>query len=230
MNTQEYALSVLLTALGGFDPAPMLILAAALGAGIRKRHIMGSAGVLLGGTAAWGMTLTLLVGPGLKRVNWWELIRHGSISAWIELVLALAIGGYAVWRVVAARRSRGRDTPEEKPATSPWALYVTAVVFVGIVIFDLPFDVHVATAASQPPSHGVAGWIAWSLISQFPLTLLMLLTILGKQQRFSRVMRRAWAAVSPWVNRLVTAVLGLAALLMLLDAGEFLLVGHFLVQ
>ena len=58
----------------------------------------------------------------------------------------------------------------------------------------------------------------------------MLLTILGKQQRFSRVMRRAGAAVSPWVNRLVTAVLGLAALLMLLDAGEFLLVGHFLVQ
>ena len=70
MNTQEYALSVLLTALGGFDPAPMLILAAALGAGIRKRHIMGSAAVLLGGTAAWGMTLTLLVGPGLQRVNW----------------------------------------------------------------------------------------------------------------------------------------------------------------
>ncbi len=98
MNTQEYALSVLLTALGGFDPAPMLIFAAALGAGIRKRHIMGSAGVLLGGTAAWGMTLTLLVGPGLQRVNWGELLRHGSISAGIELVLALAIGGYAVWR------------------------------------------------------------------------------------------------------------------------------------
>lgn len=229
MNGLAYSGAVLATAVGGFDPAPMIIMAAALGARLRHRHIMGASALLLAGTAAWGTALTLLVGPRLQSVGWWALVRHGAVAAWIELALGLVAGGYAVWRAVARRRSRGRDPEEKPPATNPWALYVTALVFVAIVVLDLPFDVHVAAAATQPLVSAVLGWIAWALISQLPLTLLVLLTVAGRQERFSRVTRRAWTALAPWVNLLVTALLGLAALVMLVDAGAFLGLGRFLI-
>ncbi|MCT1545548.1 hypothetical protein OG312_06030 [Kocuria rhizophila] len=227
MNAGEYAGTVFVTALGGFDPAPMIIMAAALGAGVRRRHIMGASALLLGGTAAWGVALTLLVGPRLQRVDWWALVRHGSTAAWVEVGLAVALGGYALWRAVSRRRARGEPTPE-KPAASPWALYTTSLVFVGIVVLDIPFDVHVAVAASQPLPRMVLGWVVWALLSQIALTALVLLTLLGRQERFSAVMRRAWAAVAPRISVVVTALLGLASLLMLLDAGLFLWAGQFL--
>ncbi|MDO4919131.1 hypothetical protein [Kocuria sp.] len=229
MNLTEYFGTVLATAAAGFDPAPMVIMAAALGTGIRRRHTVGASLLLLGGTAAWGVALTLLVGPGLQGVDWWGLVRHGAVAAWIETGLAVVVGGYAIWRVVARRRARENPAPEKPGATNPWALYATALVFIGIVVFDLPFDVHVAVAAAQPSAVVVAGWVIWALVSQLPLTLLVLLTLLGRQERFSRLMQRAWKRVSPWVNSLVTLLLGAASLLMLLDAGRFLLAGHFLI-
>ena len=101
-------------------------------------------------------------------------------------------------------------------------------MFVGIVVLDIPFDVHVAVAASQPLPRMVLGWVVWALLSQIALTALVLLTLLGRQERFSAVMRRAWAAVAPRISVVVTALLGLASLLMLLDAGLFLWAGQFL--
>jgi len=228
MNAGEYAGTVLATALGGFDPAPMVIMAAALGAGVRRRHIMGASALLLGGTAAWGVALTLLAGPRLQSVDWWALVRHCGTAAWVEVGLAVVVGGYALWRAVSRRRSRGEPTPE-KPAASPWALYATSLVFVGIVVLDIPFDIHVAVAASQPLPRVVLGWVAWALLSQIALTALVLLTLLGRQERFSTVMRRTWAAVAPRITVVVTALLGLASLLMLLDAGLFLWAGRFLI-
>ena len=229
MNAGEYTGTVLATALGGFDPAPMVIMAAALGAGVRRRHIMGASALLLGGTAAWGVALTLLAGPRLQSVDWWALVRHGGTAAWVEVGLAVVVGGYALWRAVSRRRSRGEPTPE-KPAASPWALYATSLVFVGIVVLDIPFDIHVAVAASQPLPRVVIGWVAWALLSQIALTALVLLTLLGRQERFSTVMRRTWAAVAPRITVVVTALLGLASLLMLLDAGLFLWAGRFLIE
>ncbi len=230
MTVWEYTLTVLGTAVAGFDPAPMVIMAAALGAGVRRRHMVGSSLLLLGGTAAWGLTLTLVMGPRLQEVDWWHLIRQGSISARIELGLAVVVGGYAVWRALARRRARGAQAPEKKPATTLWALYATACVFVAIVVLDLPFDVHVAVASARPLTWAVVGWIVWALLSQLPLTLLVALTAVGRQERFSRIMRRAWDTVSPGVNLLVTWLLALAALLMALDSGARLLAGHFLVR
>ena len=187
---------------------------------------MGASALLLGGTAAWGVALTLLAGPRLQSVDWWALVRHGGTAAWVEVGLAVALGGYALWRAVSRRRARGEPTPE-KPAASPWALYATSLVFVGIVVLDIPFDIHVAVAASQPLPRVVIGWVAWALLSQIALTALVLLTLLG---RFSTVMRRTWAAVAPRITVVVTALLGLASLLMLLDAGLFLWAGRFLIE
>ena len=229
MTGMEYAGVVLSTAAGGFDPAPVLIMAAALAAGVDRRHVLGASALLLAGTGLWGAALTVVLGPRVEGVDWWGLIRHGLVAAQVELGTALALGGYTLWRVHARRRSPGHPSTEEPRTTRPWALYATAVAFVGIVVLDVPFDVHVAAASTQPLVAWLGGWAVWALLSQLPLTLLVLLTLVGRQQRFSVAVRRAWALVSPRVDLVVTWFLGGTSLLMLLDAGSFLARGSFLV-
>lgn len=228
MPVTEYLLTVLATALGGFDPAPMLIMAAALGAGVRRRHVVGATAALLAGTAGWGAVLTMLAGPRLLSVPWHRVLRYGVLAAWLELALGAVLAGYVVFRVVRRLRRGGTAQDEEKPRAA-WGLYLTAVVFVAIVIFDVPFDLHVAAAATQGPVLAGLGWVAWAVISQAPVTVLALLTLSGRQRGIARRMTAWWRTVSPYAWLAVTAALGLAALFLLADAGRMLLLGRFLV-
>lgn len=227
MPVTEYLLTVLATALGGFDPAPMLIMAAALGAGVRRRHVVGATVALLAGTAGWGAALTMLAGPRLLSVPWHRVLRYGAVAAWLELALGAALAGYVLFRVI-RRIRRGSGEEAEKPRAA-WGLYLTAVAFVAIVIFDVPFDLHVAAAATQGPLLAGLGWVAWAVISQLPVTVLALLTLSGRQHGVARRMTAWWRAVSPYAWLAVTAALGLAASFLLADAGRMLLLGRFLI-
>lgn len=229
MPVTEYLLTVLVTALGGFDPAPMLIMAAALGAGVRRRHVVGATAALLAGTAGWGAVLTMLAGPRLLSVPWHRALRYGTVAAWLELALGAALAGYVLFRVVRRiRRGDGGAADREKPRAA-WGLYLTAAVFVAIVIFDVPFDIHVAAAATQGPLLAGIGWVAWAVISQLPVAFLALLTLSGHQRGVARRMTAWWRSVSPYAWLAVTAALGLAALFLFADAGRMLLLGRFLI-
>lgn len=232
MTLWEYVLSTLTTAVGGFDPAPMLIMAAALGAGVRRRHVLGASVVLLGGTAVWGFALTHWVGRQVLKVHWHDVIRQGTTAAWIELTLGLILAGYAGFRILRVGRSPGPENVDNRDAArsrSAWGLYVTALVFVAIVIFDVPFDVFVAASATQSAPIAGAGWLAWALISQLPLTLLATMTVAGRQQGIADVMTRWWRAVQPYTSVAVTVLLALAALLLLIDSAQLLVFGRFLI-
>lgn len=225
----EYALTVLATGLGGFDPAPLLIMAAALGAGVRRRHVLGATAVLLAGTAGWGAVLTIFAGPHLLAVPWHRLLRHGTVTAWLELALGLLLVGYVVVRVLHRIRHGGGSTEGAQKLRGPWGLYLTAAVFVAIVIFDVPFDLHVAAAATQAPVVAGLGWVAWAVISQFPVTTLGLLILTGHQHGVADRMTILWGSVRPYAWWVVTTALGLAALFLLADAGRLLLLRRALV-
>ncbi|MCG2623327.1 hypothetical protein LVY72_15625 [Arthrobacter sp. I2-34] len=222
MTALQYLSVVVLTALGGFDPAPALIAAAALAAGFRRRHVLGFAALLIGGTAAWGLVLTVIGGARLGRVDWHALARGGAVAAWVEL--ALGLGGWALYR--ALRRRRPESSREVR---SPWGLYATAAGFVAIVVFDLPFDVMVVASAGQPPVLAVPGWVAWAALSQAPLTLLGVAVAAGRHRSAVARLNRIWSRFAPVAGTVATACLAVAALVLLADAAQFLVRGHFLV-
>lgn len=224
MTALQYLWTVFLTALGGFDPAPALIAAAALAAGIRRRHVLIFAALLLGGTALWGLVLSLTGGARLGRVDWHALARDGAVAAWVELALGLVAGGWALYRLL--RRPRPESAREVR---SPWGLYATAAGFVAIVVFDLPFDVMVVASAAQPLFLTVPGWAAWAALSQAPLTILCAAAALGRHTAAAARMQSLWARLAPVAGTVATACLTAAALVLVADAAQFLARGRFLV-
>ena len=223
MSTTGYFATVALTALGGFDPTPLLIIAAALGAGVPRRHVVGFVVVLVGGTAAWGVVLTVIGGQRLARVDWHDLVRGGSTAAWLETVLGVVLAGYALWRVWRKPRPK-----RPRRAVSVAGLYATAAGYVAIVIFDLSFDVLVRASASQPLLVAIPGWITWAVLTQLPATLLGIAAAWNHHQVLAGRLSRVWSRLAPAAGTLVSACLLLAGLVLIADAAEFLAQGRFL--
>lgn len=224
MTVLQYLATVVLTALGGFDPVPALIAAAALTAGVRRRHVLASTILLVAGTAALGLVLTLLAGPRLAGVDWHTLVRGGRTSAWVELVLGVGIGSWAVYRA--------RRRPRREPAhggRSPWALYVTAIGFVAVVVFDLPFDVLVTTSTGQPLLLAAGGWGVWAVLSQAPVTALAIAVAAGRHAGAMAFLDRVRSRLGPLAGVVITACLAVAAVLLVADATQFLARGRFLI-
>jgi hypothetical protein len=215
------------TGLGGFDPGPALIGAAALGSGIPHRHVLGFGAVLISGTAISGIVVTALVGSRLSQVDWHALLRDGATAAWIELAVGVGLLVYATHRLV--RRHHGARTSTRRPPNVT-GLYLTALGFVAIVVFDVPFEIFVATAGDQPQWLVGAGWILWALISQLPLALLLVAIMAKRHTAMVRIVTAAQKRLGPLAHLLFGAALGLVGLFLTVDAVRFLAIGRFLID
>lgn len=223
MDTWSFLGTVVVTGLGGFDPAPALIGAAALGARTPRRHVLGFAGLLVGGTALLGMVLTALLGSQLAGVDWHKLLRGGATAAWIELAVGVGLLGYGAYRL------RGAAAPEKERRRSPAGLYLTALGFVGIVVFDVPFEILNAAAGAQPVWQVIAGWVLWAVISQFPLVALALSVVVGRHGWLVRVMTGLRERYGAAAHLMLGVVLVLVGLFLAADAVRFLALGRFVI-
>lgn len=219
--------------IGGFDPAPALIAAVFMAArpsgtppAIRtvRRDVLWFGLLLIGGTAAWGIGLSRLLGERLAGVPWHGLLRAGGWAAGIELavaVLGLCFAGYR-W----AHRS---DPPQEEKARSRAGLMLVAVGFVALVTADMPFVITIGLSSHQPLWAVVPAFIMWAIISQVPLFILCVAVLFNKHRRVSSVIGRAWGSLRRWVRIAVPIGIASASLLLLIDSARFFVLGHFLI-
>lgn len=202
------------TGLAGFDPAPMLIAAAALTGGVRRRHLFGFAAVLLGGTALVGWLLSRTLGHLFGHLDWPGLLLGHRVSGVIELVAGLALAAYAAYRIGAALRwGRPRTSAEPERVRGVAGLYVVAVTFALIVVGDPAFALFVGLSGDQRPISGVIGWVIWATISQFPLVILMVAAAFGAAHRVAAAGQRLKARLAPTLRTLTTVLVLAAALL-----------------
>lgn len=202
------------TGLAGFDPAPMLIAAAALTGGVRRRHLFGFAAVLLGGTVLAGWTLSRTLGHAFGHLDWNRLLLGHRVSGVIELVAGLALAGYATYRIRAALRGRPA-TAEPERARGVAGLYAVAATFAVIVIGDPAFPLFVGLSGDQPPRSGLLGWVIWALVSQFPLIVLLVAAAFGAAHRVAAAGQRLRARLAPLLSTLTTVLVmaaGVAAI------------------
>jgi hypothetical protein len=220
--------------LGGLDPAPPLIAAVYMAsrpassphaARRVRRAVLVFGIVLIGGTALWGIALSLLVGERLDAIPWGHLLRAGAVVAWLEVAAALAGLVYAGYRW----RRRDRE-PEAERDRSFAGLLLVAVGFVALVTSDPPFVLATGLSGHQPLWAVVAGMLLWTLVSQAPLALLCGAVMANQHRRAARLIGRAWTAARRWVNLILPLGVAAVCVLMLLDAGKYLLLGRFLID
>ena len=208
----------------GLDPAGALVAAVGLAAGARARQIVIFGAVVLVGTTLFGAALTATVGERLTRLDVASLVPHGALRAGLEAGAALVL---AVWAGVRIVRRRAVSEPRAMGA-GPTGAVVAGVLFIGTAATDPSFAALIVLAGREASPAGVVGANAtWTLVSQAPLFLVVVAVLRGRHRAAVATLQRLREQWAPRVRALVTAVLGLGALVLLVDvlswsAGSFL--------
>ncbi|MFK0729325.1 MULTISPECIES: hypothetical protein [Rothia] len=232
MSIPAYLAACAGLALGGFDPGPLLIAAVFMAARTApdaaravRRSVFGFGAVLIGGTIAWGIALSLVFGKSLADIPWGHWLRAGAGAAGVELLLGLVALGWAGW----AWRRRNRPPRPERNRSS-WGLLAVAVGFVAIVTTDPPFIVAVGLSGDQPLWAVIAGQIIWAVVSQAPLFVLCLAVLANRHRAVARTVGGWWERFRPVLNVLLPLGVGLLGLVLISDAAEYFALGRFLID
>src|SRR5215210_1669454 len=136
---------LLLTAFGlglaSLDFTATLLAVGALGAGAKNRALLAFGCVSILGTAAFGTTLSLVIGPRISGIDWSRFLPHTPtedlIAALVEVMLGVGLMAWGIFRVLRP------SAPPPKPA-APRGLSLLSLAAVGILfalaaILDPPF-------------------------------------------------------------------------------------------
>jgi hypothetical protein len=214
--------------LASLDFTGTLLALGALGAGAKNRALLAFGFVCILGTAAFGTTLSLVIGPRIAGIDWSRFLPHNPtedlIAALVEVLLGL---GLVVWGLV--RTLRPSTTPP-KPSV-PRRLGLMSLAAVGILfalaaIFDPPFLSLVVIAGRSEHFWSVAAaHSTWVFVSHAPLILLLVLALVIDHETVVARFQNVWSRIRPLVVRLVTVAVLLAGTLILLDAAWFFVTG-----
>lgn len=212
--------------LAGLDPVGALVGIGAAAHGVRRGWLIVYGAVVLLGTTAFGVVLSLTVGSRLREVDWAELLPGGRLRVVIEIVLAALL----VWWAV--HRQRGTATPNARvQPTTGWALAGVGVVFALSAVLDPTFDAVVVVAAGADGLGAVVGaHLVWAVVSQMPLAVLVGVLLFDRHGRAVELVRRWWERSSGVLGWLGSLVIGAVGILLAADAVWFLATGESLIR
>lgn len=220
--------ALLLAALGlglaGLDPAGALMAVATLAAGASRRTVLVFGSMVLGGSAALGVTLSLTLGVRLRSVDLLGLLPRGDLGALVEVVLGLGLLGWVWWRQRhrrlpgAGRIGRARLLPVLGLGVAYAALSLTDPTFAAMVVL---------AGRGQPVAEVVAAHAVWSLTSQLPLVVLLAAVLAGAHDGAVTWFQRWWTRVGPALRRGVSVLALVVGVLLLADAVFFAVTGSF---
>ncbi len=228
MRMAKLLLTSFALGLASLDFTGTLLALGALGAGARNRALLAFGSVCILGTAAFGTTLSLVIGPRIAAIDWSRYLPHNPtedlIAALGEVLLGL---GLVSWGLVRAFRP---TTTPPKP-TVPRGLGLVSLAAVGILfalaaIFDPPFLSLVVIAGRYEHFWSIAAaHSTWVFVSHAPLILLLVLVLITDHERVVALFQTWWSRIRPIVVRLVTATVFLTGTLFVLDATWFFVTG-----
>lgn len=217
--------------LASLDFTGTLLALGALGAGARYRALIAFGLVSILGTAVFGVTLSLVIGPRIAGIDWAALLPHNPTEDLIAALVEVLIGiGLVSWGVLRALRP---NTTPPKP-TVPRGLGLLSLAAVGILfalaaIFDPPFLSLVVIAGRSDHFWSVAAaHSTWVFVSHAPLILLLVLALVVDHDLVVSRFQGAWTRIRPIFVRVVTIAVLLAGTLILLDAEWYFITGDLI--
>src|SRR5215212_6143782 len=214
--------------LASLDFTATLLAVGALGAGARNRALLAFGCVCILGTAAFGTTLSLVIGPRIASVDWSRFLPHNPAEDLIAALVEVLLGvGLVTWGIV--RTLRPSTTPP-KPSV-PRGLGLLSLAAVGILfalaaIFDPPFLSLVVIAGRYELFWSVvAAHATWVFVSHAPLIVLLVLAVSADHDWVANRFQTLWARIRPIIFRVATGAIFLAGALLLLDGAWFFITG-----
>jgi hypothetical protein len=208
-----------------------LLAVGALGAGAKNRALLAFGCVSILGTAAFGTTLSLVIGPRISGIDWSRFLPHNPtedlIAALVEVLLGVGLVSWGLFRALKP------GTTPPKP-TVPRGLGLLSLAAVGILfalaaICDPPFLSLVVIAGRYEHFWSVvAAHSTWVFVSHAPLILLLALALITDHELVVARFQTWWTRIRPIVIRLVTGTALLAGALFLLDAAWYFITGDLL--
>ena len=217
--------TALVLGIGGLDPTPALIAVAGLLVGASRRAVAALGLTVMIGAPMYGSILSLTIGDELSDVNWWVVVPKGQVGAIIGLAIGVVVLVFGVLRLVRPTREK---TQHRHHATTV-ALVAAALTYVGSLVIDPTFVANTVLAGrAMRAGNAVLMQVAWVLLAQLPLLVLLITIARLGRQRAARDFQRVWAKVRPVVRWVITGALLLVGLVLAADAGSWFVTGHFL--
>jgi hypothetical protein len=205
-----------------------LLALGALGAGAKNRALLAFGCVSILGTAAFGATLSLVIGPRIAGIDWAALLPHNPtedhIAALVEVVLGV---GLVAWGIVRALRpSTTPPKPKVPRGLGFLSLAAVGILFALAAIFDPPFLSLVVIAGRYEHFWSIiAAHSIWVFVSHAPLILLLVLALSTNHEWVASRFQSLWSRIRPITVRLATGTVLLAGALFLLDATWYFATG-----
>lgn len=222
----ELVLTSVALGLAGVDPAGLVIALSALAAGARERVVVGFTLVVVLGTALLGTALTLTVGHQLQDLDWASLLPPDWLGAVVELGLA---AGLLAWTAIRLRRPGARPPRPARTSRTGAALLWAGVAFALSAPLDPTFvGLVVLAGREQPATAVVSAHLVWIVVSQLPLVALTCAVLLRRHGRAVTWLQDLLPRARPVLGRVGTVTLGLAGVVLTLDAVWWFASGRFL--
>jgi hypothetical protein len=214
--------------LASLDFTGTLLALGALGAGARNRALVAFGFVSILGTAAFGTTLSLVIGPRIAGIDWAALLPHDTtedlIAALVEVLLGIGLVSWGILRAV--RPSATPPKPTVPRGLGLMSLAAVGVLFALAAIFDPPFLSLVVIAGRYEHFWSVAAaHSTWVFVSHAPLILFLALALSTDHERLVARFQTSWSRIHPIIVRLVTGTVLIAGTLFLLDAAFYFITG-----
>ncbi len=214
--------------LASLDFTGTLLALGALGAGSRDRALLAFGCVSILGTAVFGTTLSLVVGPRISGIDWAALLPHDPtedrIAAFIEILLGVGLIAWGTLR--ALRPATNPPKPSAPRAIGLASLAAVGCLFALAAIFDPTFVSLVVIAGRSEHFWSVAAaHSTWVFVSHAPLILLLAFAVSGDHDRVVDRFQNLWARIRPFIVRFVTGAAFLVGAAFLLDAALWFTTG-----
>lgn len=219
-------ISVIALGIAGLDPVGALLGVGALANGTRRVPVIMYGLAIIVATVATGTVLSLTAASLSFNIDW----SFTMIPDPVWSIGQLAVGVALLW--LGFRRWNARNDEEEsepKRSRGPIALIGLGLLLGVTAPTDPTFlAVTVLAGKSEDVLAIVAAHSFWILISQLPLTVLVVALVFNKHHAVVQRIQTGWKRVRPYFTHTITALVSVIGIVLLVDVGWWIISGQWM--
>ncbi|MBC7564815.1 hypothetical protein H7100_01100 [Candidatus Saccharibacteria bacterium] len=211
----------------GIDIVGALILVAARSQGASRRSIVLFALIILFGTAAYGVILSVLLGEGINEFSEWALRIPAVFFKFFEILIILLLAVWIYIRLTKRSKPRRANKLLRIQKSLSKGLVFAGILFVLSAVLDPAFLALIAASGREGVLFDIiVAHIIWSFVGQIPLYALATAMIFKKEKYITVWFKKIWKKYESTSANVVTILIGVVALVITIDVIRYFIDGY----